>query len=95
MNTQLPNSLNPISKQSRQFRLQRDKINNVSMDQTGKTARNSRALSLRLDSIMKSYSTLTVHGQARRLRALALKALTHYSLDVARLRRLLDKYEQP
>lgn len=35
---------------------------------------------------MKPYSALTVHGQARRLRQLALNALAHYELDVARLR---------
>jgi Ser/Thr protein kinase RdoA (MazF antagonist) len=35
---------------------------------------------------MKPYSTLTVRGQARRLRALALNALAHYQLDVTRLR---------
>ena len=35
---------------------------------------------------MKPYSTLTVRGQARRLRVLALNALTHYALDVACLR---------
>lgn len=35
---------------------------------------------------MKPYSSLTVRGQARRLRALAFNALTHYDLDVARLR---------
>lgn len=35
---------------------------------------------------MKPYSSLTVRGQARRLRQLALNALTHYDLDVARLR---------
>jgi Ser/Thr protein kinase RdoA (MazF antagonist) len=35
---------------------------------------------------MKPYSTLTVRGQARRLRRLALNALTHYDLVVARLR---------
>jgi Ser/Thr protein kinase RdoA (MazF antagonist) len=35
---------------------------------------------------MKPYSTLTVRGQARRLRGLALNALTQYELDVARLR---------
>jgi len=35
---------------------------------------------------MKPYSELTVRGQARRLRGLALDALTHYELDVARLR---------
>lgn len=34
----------------------------------------------------KPYSSLTVRGQARRLRQLALNALTHYDLDVARLR---------
>jgi len=34
---------------------------------------------------MKPYSSLTVRGQARRLRQLALNALTHYELDVARL----------
>jgi len=35
---------------------------------------------------MKPYSSLTVRGQARRLRKLVLNALTHYELDVARLR---------
>jgi len=35
---------------------------------------------------LKPYSSLTVRGQARRLRQLALNALTHYDLDVARLR---------
>jgi Ser/Thr protein kinase RdoA (MazF antagonist) len=35
---------------------------------------------------MKPYSTLTVRGQARRLRQLALNALTHYDLDVACVR---------
>jgi Ser/Thr protein kinase RdoA (MazF antagonist) len=35
---------------------------------------------------MKPYSTLTVRGQARRLRALALNALTHYDLEITRLR---------
>jgi len=35
---------------------------------------------------MKPYSALTVRGQARRLRQLAHNALTHYELDVARLR---------
>ncbi len=35
---------------------------------------------------MKSFSTLTVLGQARRLRPLALNALKSYDLDVARLR---------
>ena len=35
---------------------------------------------------MKPYSALTVRGQARRLRQLALNALSHYDLDVARLR---------
>jgi Ser/Thr protein kinase RdoA (MazF antagonist) len=35
---------------------------------------------------MKPYSSLTVHGQARRLRALALNALSQYALDIARLR---------
>lgn len=35
---------------------------------------------------MKTYFTLTVLGRARRLRALALNALTLYDLDVARLR---------
>ncbi len=35
---------------------------------------------------MKPYATLTERGQARRLRPLAMKALTFYALDVARLR---------
>lgn len=35
---------------------------------------------------MQPYSTLTERGQARRLRALALDALKHYELRVARLR---------
>ena len=35
---------------------------------------------------MKPYSTLTVRGNARRLRALATNVLTHYELDVAHLR---------
>jgi len=35
---------------------------------------------------MKPYSKLTVHGQARRLRALAINALKQYNLKVARLR---------
>jgi Ser/Thr protein kinase RdoA (MazF antagonist) len=35
---------------------------------------------------MKPYASLTVHGQARRLRALALNALSQYALDIARLR---------
>ena len=35
---------------------------------------------------MKPYTALTVRGQARRLRQLALNALTHYDLDVTRLR---------
>jgi Ser/Thr protein kinase RdoA (MazF antagonist) len=35
---------------------------------------------------MKSYSELTVRGQARRLHLLALDALMHFELDVARLR---------
>lgn len=35
---------------------------------------------------MKPYSSLTEQGQARRLRILALGALKHYDLDVARLR---------
>jgi Ser/Thr protein kinase RdoA (MazF antagonist) len=35
---------------------------------------------------MKPYSTLTEHGQAHRLRPLALDALKKYNLDVARLR---------
>jgi Ser/Thr protein kinase RdoA (MazF antagonist) len=35
---------------------------------------------------MKPYSALTVRGQARRLRSLALNALKKYELDVARLR---------
>jgi Ser/Thr protein kinase RdoA (MazF antagonist) len=35
---------------------------------------------------MKPFTSLTVRGQARRLRKLALNALTHYDLDVARLR---------
>jgi len=35
---------------------------------------------------MKPYSALTVRGQARRLRELAINALTHYELDVVRLR---------
>jgi len=39
-----------------------------------------------LRASMKPYSTLTVRGQARRLRALALNALTHYALDVTCLR---------
>jgi Ser/Thr protein kinase RdoA (MazF antagonist) len=34
---------------------------------------------------MKPYSELTVRGQARRLRALALNALKHYKLNLARL----------
>ncbi|MBK7456141.1 MAG: hypothetical protein IPJ46_21185 [Anaerolineales bacterium] len=34
---------------------------------------------------MKPYSQLTVRGQARRLRVLALNALKHYKLNVARL----------
>ncbi len=34
----------------------------------------------------KPYSTLTVRGQARRLRRLALNALTHYDLDVSCMR---------
>ena len=34
---------------------------------------------------MKPYNTLTEHGQARRLRALALNALQQYDLQVARL----------
>ena len=39
---------------------------------------------------MKPYSSLTVRGQARRLRKLALNALTHYELDVARLRLIIN-----
>jgi len=35
---------------------------------------------------MKPYATLTVRGQARRLRALAWNALQQYALDVVRLR---------
>lgn len=35
---------------------------------------------------MKPYSTLTVRGQARRLRALAINALQRYRLDVSRVR---------
>jgi Ser/Thr protein kinase RdoA (MazF antagonist) len=35
---------------------------------------------------MKPFSQLTVRGRARRLRQLALNALKHYDLDVARLR---------
>jgi Ser/Thr protein kinase RdoA (MazF antagonist) len=35
---------------------------------------------------MKPYATLTERGQARRLRLLAMNALTGYDLDVARLR---------
>jgi Ser/Thr protein kinase RdoA (MazF antagonist) len=35
---------------------------------------------------MKPYPTLTVRGQARRLRQLAMNALASYDLDVARLR---------
>lgn len=35
---------------------------------------------------MKPYSTLTVRGQARRLRSLAFNALQHYRLDVRRVR---------
>lgn len=36
--------------------------------------------------MMKPYSSLTVRGQARRLRQLAINALAQYELDVARLR---------
>jgi Ser/Thr protein kinase RdoA (MazF antagonist) len=39
---------------------------------------------------MKPYSMLTLHGQAQRLRQLAMNALTHYDLDVARLRLLTN-----
>ena len=39
---------------------------------------------------MKPYSSLTVRGQAHRLRQLALNALTHYELDVARLRLIIN-----
>ncbi len=35
---------------------------------------------------MKPYQSLSERGQARRLRPLALKALEHYDLDIARLR---------
>ena len=35
---------------------------------------------------MKPFSSLTIRGQARRLRQLALNALSHYELDVSRLR---------
>jgi Ser/Thr protein kinase RdoA (MazF antagonist) len=35
---------------------------------------------------MKLYTAITVRGQARRMRQLAINALTHYKLDVARLR---------
>jgi len=41
---------------------------------------------------MKSFSTLTVLGQARRLRTLALNALQSYDLDVARLRLVTNEF---
>ena len=41
---------------------------------------------------MKSYATLTEHGQARRLRLLALNALKQYPLDVARLRLVTNDF---
>lgn len=41
---------------------------------------------------MKSYATLTKHGQARRLRPLALNALKQYPLDVARLRLVTNDF---
>lgn len=41
---------------------------------------------------LKTYSTLTEHGQARRLRLLAIKALQHYDLDVSRLRLITNSF---
>lgn len=41
---------------------------------------------------MKPYTSLTVQGQARRLRTLALNALKFYDLDVARLRLVTNDF---
>ena len=41
---------------------------------------------------MKPYSALTEHGQARRLRILALEALKQYDLDVTRLRLVTNDF---
>jgi Ser/Thr protein kinase RdoA (MazF antagonist) len=41
---------------------------------------------------MKTYASLTEHGQARRLRLLAMNALQHYPLDVARLRLVTNDF---
>lgn len=41
---------------------------------------------------MRPYTTLTEHGQARRLRVLALNALQQYPLEVARLRLVTNSF---
>ena len=41
---------------------------------------------------MKPYANLTLHGQARRLRALAIEALKQYDLDVARMRLVTNDF---
>ena len=41
---------------------------------------------------MKPYAALTVRGQARRLRGLALEALKQYDLEVARLRLVTNDF---
>jgi Ser/Thr protein kinase RdoA (MazF antagonist) len=40
----------------------------------------------------KTYRELTVHGQARRLRALALEALQHYDLEAVRVRLVTNDF---
>jgi Ser/Thr protein kinase RdoA (MazF antagonist) len=45
-----------------------------------------------MTTMIKPYSELTVHGQARRLRALAISALGYYNLDVARIRLITNDF---
>ena len=42
--------------------------------------------------MIKPYSELTVHGQARRLREMAISAIGHYNLDVARIRLITNDF---
>ncbi len=42
--------------------------------------------------MIKQYSELTVHGQARRLREMAISAIGHYNLDVARIRLITNDF---
>lgn len=42
--------------------------------------------------MIKPYSELTAHGQARRLREMAITALKHYDLDITRIRLITNDF---